>query len=104
MLKTVLATTALATALLVSPSLQAVTPADALVQASRFDDIISLDPAEMYEISAFEIVTNAYDKLVAYDTEDTSRVVPQLAESWEVSEDGTTFTFKLREGVTFHSG
>ncbi|HLS67701.1 MAG TPA: ABC transporter substrate-binding protein, partial [Kiloniellales bacterium] len=104
MFKTILASTALASALLISPSLQAATPADALVQASRFDDIISLDPAEMYEISAFEIVTNAYDKLVAYDIEDTSRIVPQLAEAWEISEDGTTFTFKLREDVTFHSG
>ena len=104
MLKTVLASTALATALLLAPALQAATPSDALVQAARFDDIISLDPAEMYEISAFEIVTNAYDKLVAYDPEDTSQIVPQLAESWEVSEDGTTFTFKLREDVTFHSG
>lgn len=104
MLKALAASAVLTTALLVSPHSQAATPLDALVQASRFDDIISLDPAEMYEISAFEIVTNAYDKLVAYDIEDTSRIVPQLAESWEVSEDGTTFTFKLREGVSFHSG
>src|SRR5690554_1364114 len=104
MLKALAASAVLTTALLVSPHSQAATPLDALVQASRFDDIISLDPAEMYEISAFEIVTNAYDKLVAYDIEDTSRIVPQLAEAWEISEDGTTFTFKLREDVTFHSG
>lgn len=104
MLKTVFASTALATALLLSPALQAATPSDALVQASRFDDIISLDPAEMYEISTFEVATNAYDKLVAYDLDDTSKIVPQLAESWEVSDDGKTFTFTLRDDVVFHSG
>lgn len=104
MLKHVLASTALAAALLLTPSLQAATPSDALVQASRFDDIISLDPAEMYEISTFEIATNAYDKLVVYDIDDTSQILPQLAESWSVSEDGLTFTFTLREDVVFHSG
>lgn len=104
MLRMALASTALAAALVFAPGLQAATPPDALVQAWRFDDIISLDPAEMYEISTFEIAANAYDKLVAYDLDDTSRILPQLAESWSVSDDGLTFTFTLREGVTFQSG
>lgn len=104
MIRNILASCALATALVAAPAAQAATPSDALVQAWRFDDVISLDPAEMYEISTFEIAANAYDKLVAYDLDDTSRIRAQLAEEWRVSDDGRTFTFTLRDGVVFQSG
>lgn len=43
-----------------------------------------------------------YDTLVWQD--DNGDIVPSLAESWEVSEDGSEYTFHLREGVTFHNG
>lgn len=44
-----------------------------------------------------------YDCLVALDPE-TQEYVPWLAESWEISEDGRSYTFKLRNDVTFHDG
>ena len=47
-----------------SSNLWAATPRDTLVIASAFDDIISLDPAEAFEISAGEIMGNAYDRLL----------------------------------------
>ncbi|MDP2954072.1 MAG: ABC transporter substrate-binding protein, partial [Chloroflexota bacterium] len=46
----------------------------------------------------------AYDKLVVADFKDESKVYPQLAERWEVSPDGTAYTFYLRQGVKFHDG
>jgi peptide/nickel transport system substrate-binding protein len=85
-------------------TVQAGTPSDTLVQAWRFDDIISMDPAEMFEISTYEVVGNVCETLVTVNPRNPSEIIMRLAESWEVSSDGRTFTFKLRPGVKFHSG
>src|SRR5690554_2139065 len=87
-----------------SMPLRAETPPDTLVQAWLIDDLISLDPAEMFEFSGLEYATQVYDRLVTYDVDNVSEILPKLAESWEVSEDGLTFTFVIRDGVVFHSG
>jgi peptide/nickel transport system substrate-binding protein len=86
------------------PAAHAATPDDTLIQAWRFDDMISLDPAEMYEISTYELVGNVYVTLISIDPHDTSHIIPRMAESWTVSDDGLTYTFKLRPGQKFHSG
>lgn len=49
-----------------------------------------------------ELATKIFDGLLEYDMELNPQ--PSLAESWEVSEDGKTITFKLREGVVWHDG
>src|SRR5690349_13498793 len=64
----------------------------------------TLDPVLAYETAGGEIIQNVYETLVFYDGEATDKFVPQLAESWETSEDGTVYTFKIREGVKFHDG
>jgi peptide/nickel transport system substrate-binding protein len=90
-------------ALLTVPAF-AVTPADTLVEGFAIDDIISMDPGEAFELSTAEVTGNTYDLLVRLDLSDTSKVKGDLAESWTVSDDGLTYTFKLKPGMKFASG
>jgi peptide/nickel transport system substrate-binding protein len=80
------------------------TPEGVLVVAQNIDDIVAIDPAQAYEFSSGEFVTNVYDQLVQYDAEDTETLAAGLATDWEIDEEAKTITFTLREGVTFHSG
>ncbi|MEP0806321.1 MAG: ABC transporter substrate-binding protein [Chloroflexota bacterium] len=64
----------------------------------------TLDPALAYETAGGEIIQNVYETLVFFDGEATDKFVPQLAESWDISPDGTVYTFKIRSGVKFHDG
>ncbi|SFO09481.1 peptide/nickel transport system substrate-binding protein [Geodermatophilus obscurus] len=61
------------------------------------------DPHVTTAYPSFQVLENVYDTLVVPNAEDLT-MQPSLAESWETSEDGLTWTFTLREGVTFHDG
>ncbi|MGK7223061.1 ABC transporter substrate-binding protein [Kocuria flava] len=61
-----------------------------------------LDPHSTSAYFSFQILENVYDTLVEPDAD--LEMQPALAESWEVSEDQLSWTFHLREGVTFHDG
>lgn len=63
----------------------------------------SLDPAAVTAVNDFRILVNLYEGLVRYKP-GTLEVEPQLATAWEISEDGTEYTFTLRDDVTFHDG
>ncbi|NRP70166.1 putative D,D-dipeptide-binding periplasmic protein DdpA [Ensifer psoraleae] len=80
------------------------TPKDTLVEAFAIDDIITMDPGEAFELSTAEMTSNTYSLLVRLDLNDTTKVVGDLAESWTVSDDGLTYTFKLKSGLKFASG
>jgi peptide/nickel transport system substrate-binding protein len=82
----------------------AATPKDTLVIAWAIDDIITMDPAESFEISAGEIMGNGYDRLLRFDISDPSKLLPDVAKSWTVSPDGKTYTFELKDGLKFASG
>ncbi len=62
----------------------------------------SLDMPQAAERQASTTAWQMYDSLVWFDDEGT--LVPALAESWDISDDGTEYTFYLREDVTFHNG
>ena len=99
-----LAGAAMSALLLAGAPAHAATPPDTLVEGLAIDDIISVDPAEAFELSTAEVTANTYDLLVRLDLDDTSKVKGDLAESWTVSDDGLTYTFKLRPGLKFASG
>nr|WP_265310928.1 ABC transporter substrate-binding protein [Verminephrobacter aporrectodeae] len=82
----------------------AATPKDTLVIARGVDDIITLDPAETFEVSTGEIMGNIYDRLVRLDLKDPTKLVADVAKSWTVSPDGRTYAFELRSGLKFPSG
>jgi oligopeptide transport system substrate-binding protein len=62
----------------------------------------TLDPARLNDIYITEMLQNVYEGLVTFDAQ--NRVIPALAEKWDVSSDAKTYTFHLRPDVSFHNG
>jgi peptide/nickel transport system substrate-binding protein len=82
----------------------AATPPTGLIMAWNIDAISTFDPAQIGEVVTNEIIQNTCDPLVDFDTADETKIVPRLAKSWDVSEDGKQITFHLQEGMKFPSG
>ena len=100
-----LAAVAVSALSLFSPSgLFAETPADTIIQAWTLDDMISLDPAEVFEFSASEILGNSYEPIIGYDITDVSKIFGVVADTWTMSADGKTMSFTVRQGKKFASG
>jgi len=70
---------------------------------ARGSDGNSFDPPESESFEAIMMADFAFEGLVRYNGNSLD-IVPALAESWETSQDGLTWTFKLRRGVKFHDG
>lgn len=69
---------------------------------NEVEDFKNLFPLSIIEQQSFSIGGQVYQGLVRFSQADLS-VVPNLAESWAVNENATTFTFKIRKGVKFHN-
>ncbi len=65
-------------------------------------DPAELDPHKTQLTAAWHVIEHVYNTLVA--TNASLEPIPSLAESWDISEDGLTYTFNLRQGVKFHNG
>jgi peptide/nickel transport system substrate-binding protein len=63
---------------------------------------VGLDPHKVTAFSSFAVIGQIYDGLLEVNSD--LQLEPALAESWDVSDDGLTYTFFLRDGVTFHNG
>lgn len=90
----------LSSALVVSASALA-QPAGTLTISSP-QDPGSWDPVDTFLVNWSAVANNVFDGLVARTPD--LEIVPALATEWEISEDGLTYRFTLREGVTFHNG
>src|SRR3990170_3703022 len=72
------------------------------LRAGMQTDPVGLDPHLTTATATRNMMENVYDTLVMVSSE--CRYVPGLAESWETSADGLTWTFQIRRGVKFHNG
>jgi peptide/nickel transport system substrate-binding protein len=80
--------------------------ASTLVIDRDTSDLISFDPAVLYEFSAVFATHNVYETLVRFEGTDLSTIKPGLATSWDIKDTGTRndITFKLKSGQKFASG
>ena len=67
------------------------------------DDVSTLDPAIGYDWQNWSMIKSLFDGLMDYEP-GTTTLKPDLATDYTVSDDGLTYTFNLRKGVTFHNG
>ena len=75
-----------------------------LVHMSAYADTKDWDPLGSSSLSSVISYSQLYNQIVQFDTDDPTQVVGDLAESWEINEDGTSFTFHLRDDVKWNDG
>ena len=74
-----------------------------VLRAAYQTDMQTFDPDNGFEVAGLGAIRAVYEGLVDY-APGTTEVVGRLAEDFEVSDDGLTYTFTLRDGVHFHDG
>ncbi|MCX6096619.1 MAG: ABC transporter substrate-binding protein [Candidatus Bipolaricaulota bacterium] len=84
----------------------AATPPDTLVIGLNHSSLSDFEPAAIYNFEAVFIGGQVYEKLIEFrgGGDAFNTIQPGLAESWERSADGLTWTYKIRSGAKFHSG
>lgn len=82
----------------------AATPPKVLVVAQVLDDLVSLDPAEGFELSSVQSFNSLYQRLVGSNPQKQTEIVGALASSWKAGTDGRSLTFTIKAGAVFASG
>ena len=72
------------------------------VKVGMTQDLVSLDPHQASDAGTRNVVFNIYEGLVKPTAD--GDLVPAVAESYEIAEDGMAYTFTLRDGIKFHNG
>ncbi len=75
--------------------------AQQVLTVRQYDEPGGFDPATLFRIETENVAFNVYSGLTSFDPQ-TGEPIPDLAESWEVSPDGKTYTFKLVENAYWH--
>ncbi|MQG32376.1 MAG: ABC transporter substrate-binding protein [SAR202 cluster bacterium] len=75
-----------------------------VARMSAYADTKDWDPRGSSSLSSIQAVSQLYNQLVQMDTTDTSQIVCDLCDSWEISNGGETFTFKIRDGIKWIDG
>jgi peptide/nickel transport system substrate-binding protein len=74
------------------------------IRMSAYADTKDWDPLGSASLSSVISYSQLYNQIVQFDTTNTQQVVGDLAESWEVGEDGTSYTFRIHENINWHDG
>ena len=75
-----------------------------VARMSAYADTKDWDPRGSSSLSSIQAVSQLYNQLVQMDTTDTSQIVCDLCDSWEITNGGETFTFKIRDGIKWIDG
>src|SRR5438128_12220630 len=77
-------------------------PKDAIV-IGLLAEPVTMDPPQITDLNSSRVTKRIFEGLVSQEL-GSYKLVPGLAQSWDISRDGLTYTFKLRPNVTFHDG
>jgi peptide/nickel transport system substrate-binding protein len=85
-----------------APTTSATKPPGGEIVVGKDQEAPGLDPAKNPALAAIRVFDLMYSRLTRLDTQ--MRPQPDLATNWDISPDGKTYTFHLRQGVKFHNG
>ncbi len=89
-------------AVVLASAATAAPPKDAIV-IGLLAEPVTMDPPQITDLNSTRVIKRMFEGLTAQEL-GTYKIVPGLAQSWDISKDGLTYTFHLRPSVKFHDG